>query len=370
MGFYEVLQMELFKLSRNHSKRNSSVELLRILSILGVVILHYNNKDIGGGFKYAINGSVNQLYLFFSESVFIGAVNLFLMISAYFLSTVQKRSFSKIIELLFQVSFFNIAVYCARIVLKLDTFSPETFFVNLLPGNYFVILYIAVYVISPYINILINKLNKKQFDKLLVTILIVFSLWTIIWDYFNSFTEVSVSSLSTISMYGTMGGYTIVNFCMAYLIGAYIRKYPITISLPKLILCFVIIVFAIFTLSLAENFWGTGKTATYNYNNPLVLGIAACSLLIFLRFHFSSKVINEIARATFTCYLVHQTILKKFNIVDAVKGEIWMLVIHQALVALACFAISYVVYKIYSICVFWLFKFLKPFLDKLDISVC
>ena len=171
-------------------------------------------------------------------------------------------------------------------------------------------------------------------------------------------------------MYGSLGGYTIVNFCMSYLIGAYIRKYPISISVYKLILCFAILVSAIFTLSLVEHFWGTGKIVTFNYNNPLVLGIAACSLLIFLRFHFSSKVINELARATFTCYLVHQIILRRFNIADAVKGEIWMLVIHQALVAMACFAIAYIVYKIYYICVFWLFKLLKPFLDKLDISFC
>ena len=28
--------------------RQSNIELLRILSIIGVIILHYNNKSIGG----------------------------------------------------------------------------------------------------------------------------------------------------------------------------------------------------------------------------------------------------------------------------------------------------------------------------------
>lgn len=30
--------------------RESNIELLRILAMLGVIILHYNNRDIGGGF--------------------------------------------------------------------------------------------------------------------------------------------------------------------------------------------------------------------------------------------------------------------------------------------------------------------------------
>lgn len=36
----------------NKDRRNSSIELLRILSMLGVVILHYNNAGMGDGFCY------------------------------------------------------------------------------------------------------------------------------------------------------------------------------------------------------------------------------------------------------------------------------------------------------------------------------
>ena len=34
-------------------ERNSGIELLRILAAMGVIILHYNNAEIGGGLKYA-----------------------------------------------------------------------------------------------------------------------------------------------------------------------------------------------------------------------------------------------------------------------------------------------------------------------------
>lgn len=43
--------------------RDSNIELLRILAIMGVVVLHYNNWNIGGGSRYVEAGSVNQTVL-------------------------------------------------------------------------------------------------------------------------------------------------------------------------------------------------------------------------------------------------------------------------------------------------------------------
>ena len=35
----------------NRRDRESNIELLRILAMLGVIILHYNNPSIGGGYR-------------------------------------------------------------------------------------------------------------------------------------------------------------------------------------------------------------------------------------------------------------------------------------------------------------------------------
>ncbi len=92
-------------------KRNSSIELLRIITMLGVVILHYNYPDSGGGLKFVEQSSINQYYLYFTENMFVCAVNLFIMISAYFLSFTEKRKFTKVTGLIFQVIIFNILFY-------------------------------------------------------------------------------------------------------------------------------------------------------------------------------------------------------------------------------------------------------------------
>lgn len=61
--------------------RDSNIELLRIFAILGVIVLHYNNWSMGGGFSYVASGSLNSRVLWSLEGLFICAVNLFVLIT-------------------------------------------------------------------------------------------------------------------------------------------------------------------------------------------------------------------------------------------------------------------------------------------------
>lgn len=54
--------------------------------MIGVVILHYNNSSARVAFKYVKQGSINQYYLYFTENMFVCAVNLFILSLAYFLA--------------------------------------------------------------------------------------------------------------------------------------------------------------------------------------------------------------------------------------------------------------------------------------------
>ena len=96
--------------------RNSSIELLRIIAGIGVIILHYNNAYAGGGFKYVDNNSINQYWLFLSETISICAVDLFILISAYFLSMNNKRDICKVFSLILQFIIFQkqIHIFSAR----------------------------------------------------------------------------------------------------------------------------------------------------------------------------------------------------------------------------------------------------------------
>ena len=73
-------------------ERQSNIELLRILAIMGVIVLHYNNPLIGRGITYAKEGSVNFYILYFLESLFACGVDLFMLISGYFMCESKKKS--------------------------------------------------------------------------------------------------------------------------------------------------------------------------------------------------------------------------------------------------------------------------------------
>lgn len=49
-------------MSTTKPARSLNIEVLRILAILGVLTLHYFNAEIGGGIKYAPEGSITTIY--------------------------------------------------------------------------------------------------------------------------------------------------------------------------------------------------------------------------------------------------------------------------------------------------------------------
>lgn len=159
----------------NKKHRQSNIELLRIIAISFVIILHYNNEQMGGGLLYA-NG-INKIMLNILECVSICAVDVFVICSGYFLSDTCKRTFSKPFFLLVQVVVMQQICYMADVALNGTTFKYTTVISNFLPQNWFVTLYIVLYFVSPYINIVINNLSTKKIKYLLVVVLMLFSIY-------------------------------------------------------------------------------------------------------------------------------------------------------------------------------------------------
>ena len=141
--------------------RESNIELLRILTMIGVILLHYNNPSIGGGLSFVKNGSLNYWVLNVVESIFVCAVDLFMIISAYFMASSNKRDLWKPIQLLVQVIIFSFSKYSLISMIKSD-FSIRGFVAAFIPVNYFVILYIVVFIISPYINLVFEHLDSNK----------------------------------------------------------------------------------------------------------------------------------------------------------------------------------------------------------------
>lgn len=72
-----------FDINAKVKMRESNIEILRIAVILGVIILHYNGEN-GGGLEYIYPNSLNEIILVALESIFICAVDLFILITGCF----------------------------------------------------------------------------------------------------------------------------------------------------------------------------------------------------------------------------------------------------------------------------------------------
>ncbi len=180
--------------------------------------------------------------------------------------------------------------------------------------------------VAPYINLLMTKLSKEGLTVFVCIILSVFSIYPTLVDILTEFTGSNLGGLSSISWIGSINGYTIINFILVYVMGAYIRrmnlinKYRhITLVLGRII--FVILIYCLY---------GMLTNMAYNYSNPLVIMEACVILMLFAKFDFNNKLINFIAPASFTCFLIHNHILdyvsKNVTIIDSFSYVMTLLI--------------------------------------------
>lgn len=326
------------------SRRNSAVELLRILFSIGICVLHYNNVVIGGAFLYAEDDSVNQKYLLFSESFFIAAVNVFIMISGFYSAKALRTRILKIPELLIQTSLFALMFYLADVLTGSDQWSLRQALVHLLPNHYFVILYSALSLTAPFLNAGLREIRRhgRSLRALTVLLLILFSAEPFLVDVFDRFTAGSYSVLSTIGREGSQDGYTIVNFMLVYILGASMNLLEIRISRKLCAAGSLAGILLLWILSLQNS-------VVWHYENPLIILISALLVSFATQSSFSSRAVNELSGACFTCFLFHAWFFRFLRIDLAVRGSLFGLIAHQLVTCTLLFLLSFAAWKLWSL---------------------
>lgn len=296
-----------------HNQRTSNIELLRLFAIVCVIILHTNlHVWNSSGFS---NSNTHLVSLLF-EAISIGAVNIFFIISGYFLCKSENRFIKKPICLLLQVILLNLCLIILPDILHSRPIDdPKKIIRIFLPNNYFVTFYVVIYVVSPYINKVLKNLSKNSFLKMLFFSVAVFSFWPCLIDYLTPFLELGQSGYDTISRYGSDQGYNILNFINMYLVGAYIQKYGIPNRYKNKGLFFLLICIVVMfgQLVISKKIGVLESQIILAYNNPMVIFLAISTFCLFTTFSFNSKLINGLSKATFTCYLIHNALLSKLG---------------------------------------------------------
>lgn len=360
----------------DRAKRQSNIELLRIIAACGVIILHYNNPNIGGGFAAVNDGSINQGILTFFESLSICAVNLYVLISGYFMRDSMKRDFLKPVELIAQLIIIELAFCLIKELPKGSGLDFETVLEYFTPSYWFIFVYIALYLISPYINLVWSHLNDSGKKNLLLILTGLFSVYAVIVDIVQYYYQNDIYGASTIGIFGSQSGYTIVNFVLVYLIGCYLKdceEKGKKTGTGKLVLLLALTVAAIFGLTFLDKSI-TGRaifdTTAYNYEHPLVIIEAVLVFLIFRNINIgSSKVINKLAVASFPAYLIHMNLLEYCGVEQFVQENAALLTAHILGCTIIMYLISFGIFLIYDLVTKPLFAVIAKHWKKRTYSV-
>ncbi len=300
-------------------KREANLELLRILAMLMVVTLHCLGKG-GATTPYANGVTPNFLIAWGLEALGIVAVNIYVLLSGYFLVTAQFR-IEKCLKLWLQIFFYSAGIWVLFSLLgrvpgdlqnsyyKFMVFAPITS-----QHYWFATTYFIFYCISPFLALLARKMSKKQLLTCIVVLMLFFSN---VWR-----------ALLPMSSPVDDRGYGIAWFVCLFFVAAYLRLYaPKEGKAWKYFLMYVAAAAAIFLsmLLIGQIAVSTGRfekfiSIFYDYNSPLTI-IAAIALFLAFRYvkisgKILTNVIIKIAGLTFGVYLLHEHLLLRSLWVD------------------------------------------------------
>lgn len=328
------------------NNRNSNIELLRIISMLFVIILHFN---VNGAMEYCM--TYNKLVYFvliLLESLCICAVNVFMLISGYFLYNKDTINFKKPFVLICDVIIINILYEFFRFFVLKEGFSIGA----IIPANYFVIFYVSVYFIGPFIN---SGLRAVKNDKMmLIVLLLVLSVYPSLVDVFQSVCKhygVLFADLSSITRTGSQYGYTIVNFVLMYIIGAELRKNNKQIDMLQSKNIFIgivcCVVFICSTAILENKISGVFVLGcALSYANPIVIILSILVFILFLKLKINktTNLVNALSGAAFTVYLVHTKIIHFFIDKSLLDNGILVVLIYLLILLVSLYAIGWIVW--------------------------
>ncbi len=289
--------------------RMANLELLRCIAMMMVIVLHYLGKGGLLGESAEEKLTVTQTVAWVLESFCIVAVNVYMMISGYFLSSSSFKP-RRLIELWLQVWFYSVGIGLLGAVtglLPAGEFDTHYLLTLLFPVTmehyWFMTAYVFLYLLLPLVGLAVRKMTKKQFQVALGGLLLVFCV---------------LKSILPIRLETDQMGYDCLWYLCVFLTAAYIRRFGIP-CLKKRWQCICLYVgscAAIFGEAMALRFiyqrtgsLGLIVNIPLEYNHIFAFLAAVGLFMTFLMTDVSgiiSKVALRIAPYTLGVYLLHE----------------------------------------------------------------
>ena len=290
-------------MSKNLKERNTNLDLLRIFSMFLIVFLH--SIDHSGVLEQAETcGNVTYYYVRLTYGLCQVCVNIYVMLSGYFLVE-SKFRLHKLVTLWMQAAFYAFALKLIFMLSGLDDFSLISLagcFFPILTGRYwFLTIYVGMYLVSPFLNILIRAMTRQQHGILNLCLFGLFSVWS--------------SLHPAIAGMNSGGGWGLAWFVVLYLAAAWFRLYYEPGSRPvKWFAGYLLIPAVIAGLQLLNRQLGIGLISSilrnwFRYDSAPVYLMTVFLFVGFLNIRTTgkraSRLICTVAPLTLGVYLIH-----------------------------------------------------------------
>lgn len=301
--------------------RQANIELLRIIAMLMVVTLHYLVKGQALVSLIEDTGALNML-LWFVEALCIVTINLYVLISGYFLVDAEWK-ISRVVTLWFQVMFYSMGVPVVCLALGLGEVKQWGLYdwINVLfpvqmEHYWFITAYVVLYLFVPALSAGVKKITKKQHQLIIAGLLLVFSI---------------PKSILPIGIPTDRFGYDFGWFLCLFMIASYVRIYNIPFFSNKRrgFAVYILAVMGIWGISfLCAVLSRKGLPLTYAmempycYNHILVMVASVALFFVFRYIQIPqgrlSNVICKISSYSLGVYLLHE------NLAVRTEWQLWM----------------------------------------------
>ena len=280
------------------TKRLSGIELLRLFAMFGIVLSHW-----GGHGSWQLESDNTYLYnkVFLQFTQYLGEIGncIFILITGYFCANKTEISKKGLIRVVTDVKVYAFIIWGAVVMLGLVPFTVMGGLKSILsimyPNYWFVLPYLAVFMLSPWINLVLHQSSNKA-----------------LMCYFGIM--IAIEMLLPLMKAPTISS-NVGLFVLLYSLGFLLRTKKISIlkkdKTPILLLStgFMIAIISLIILDLV--------LPVFNLNinlSMMLIGrfsflpvLSAIGLLLwFERLNLISPVINRLAQSAFAVYLISE----------------------------------------------------------------
>lgn len=298
-------------------KRNYTLDLIRIIALLFIICVHSLGRM---GFYNEVVLGKKMFVMCVLRSLFITCVPLFLMLTGYLMNqkTLSKKYYKGIIKTVTIYIFCSVVYLLFQKIYLHQEISFIPFIQNVLayvgtPYAWYIELYIGLFLLIPFLNIIFNNLKKKSdCQKLLITLFCLVGLPAIINIFrFDSLSWWLNPQSSRAYFKIIPSWWTNLYPLFYYFLGAYLSKYKIKLDAKLNIILLISSILLDGLFNYYRSFNGGFIWATWNnYYSGFVMCTAflTFNLLLKIKLNFKSKLLGRVFKtlsdASLGAYLI------------------------------------------------------------------